>query len=91
MLDSDISTADALRHLSFDEEPSGRALDRRRFLHLVGMGVGAGVVAGGSGSLLDHALGRHIEHRVRRRVGETDRLPGQPDLDGVPRSEPGGT
>ncbi|MCB0968537.1 MAG: DUF1501 domain-containing protein [Ilumatobacter sp.] len=57
MLDPDISTADALRHLSRDEAPTATTLDRRRFLNLVGMGLGAGVVAGGSGSLLDHAFG----------------------------------
>jgi uncharacterized protein (DUF1501 family) len=52
MLDPDISTADALRHLSVTErDPS--AIDRRRFLQLIGMGVGAGVIASHGGSLLN--------------------------------------
>ena len=51
-LPSDISTADALAHL---QAPDGdaHALDRRRFLQLVGMGAGAGLVSGTGGSLLD--------------------------------------
>jgi len=61
MLDPDISTADALRHLSCREpavaahEPL--AFHRRRFLQLVGMGLGAGLVAGPGTTLLDAALG----------------------------------
>lgn len=57
MLDSDISTTQALRHLSVDESLDPHSIDRRRFLQLIGMGVGAGLVAGGSGTLLDAALG----------------------------------
>ncbi|MEQ9164136.1 MAG: twin-arginine translocation signal domain-containing protein, partial [Ilumatobacter fluminis] len=72
MLDPDISTADALRHLSFDEEPTAAALDRRRFLRLVGMGVGAGVVAGGSGSLLDHAFGHDPSAWAAGPIGADD-------------------
>jgi uncharacterized protein (DUF1501 family) len=52
MLDPDISTADALRHLSVTETDRF-AIDRRRFLKLIGMGVGAGVIAGNGGSLLN--------------------------------------
>jgi uncharacterized protein (DUF1501 family) len=52
MLDPDISTADALRHLSV-EERDPLAIDRRRFLQLIGMGVGAGVIASHGGSLLN--------------------------------------
>ena len=52
MLDPDISTADALRHLSVTETDPF-AIDRRRFLQLIGMGVGAGVIAGNGGSLLN--------------------------------------
>lgn len=52
MLDPDISTAQALAHLH-RAETDPLALDRRRFLQLVGMGVGAGLVSGGAGSLLD--------------------------------------
>jgi uncharacterized protein (DUF1501 family) len=55
MLDPDISTAGAERHLLRpDTEPEDRfGLDRRRFLQLVGMGMGAGLVAGPGTSLLD--------------------------------------
>ena len=55
MLDPDISTADALRHLHFPDDDPG-ALDRRRFLQLVGLGVGAGALAGPASSLLDLQL-----------------------------------
>jgi uncharacterized protein (DUF1501 family) len=55
MLDSDISTADALRHLQVAESDP-HALDRRRFLQLVGLGVGAGALAGPASSLLDLSL-----------------------------------
>jgi uncharacterized protein (DUF1501 family) len=60
MLDPDISTADALAHLQFDERDPD-ALSRRNFLRLVGMGVGAGafagVTAGPAGSLLNSLTG----------------------------------
>ena len=52
MLDPDISTADALRHLMVPETGAG-TIDRRRFLQLVGLGVGAGVIASNGGSLLN--------------------------------------
>ena len=55
MLDPDISTADALRHLQVAENDR-HALDRRRFLQLVGLGLGAGALAGPTSSLLDMAL-----------------------------------
>ena len=55
MLDPDISTADALRHLHVAEVDSN-AIDRRRFLQLVGMGVGAGALTGPMSSLLDLSL-----------------------------------
>ena len=55
MLDPDISTAAAMAHLHRPEFDAHH-LDRRRFLQLVGMGVGAGVVAGGAGSLLDSMI-----------------------------------
>lgn len=55
MLDPDISTVDALRHLHVaDVDP--HALDRRRFLQLVGLGVGAGALAGPVSSLLELSL-----------------------------------
>lgn len=58
MLEQDISTAGALHHLSASELafPDAHALDRRRFLQLVGMGLGAGLVAGPGTSLLDSVL-----------------------------------
>lgn len=59
MLDSDISTADALRHLQIQEGDDRLTIDRRRFLQMVGMGVGAGLVVGGSGSLLDELILGH--------------------------------
>ena len=55
MLDPDISTADALRHLQV-AEADPNALDRRRFLQLVGLGVGAGALVGPTSSLLDLSL-----------------------------------
>ncbi len=55
MLDPDISTADALGHLQFPESDPN-ALDRRRFLQLVGLGVGAGALVGPTSSLLDLSL-----------------------------------
>ncbi|MDJ0769367.1 MAG: DUF1501 domain-containing protein [Ilumatobacter sp.] len=58
MLDSDISTADALRHLH-QAETDPHALDRRRFLQLLGMGAGAGVLAGPTGALLEQLVPGH--------------------------------
>lgn len=56
MLPSDISTRAALAHLSAtDRDPHG--IDRRRFLQLVGMGAGAGLIGTGSASLLDLITG----------------------------------
>ena len=63
MLDPDISTTAALRHLHRDEPTDAddrpHRLDRRRFLQLVGMGLGAGLVAGPGTSLLDAAIPGH--------------------------------
>jgi uncharacterized protein (DUF1501 family) len=59
MLDPDISTRDALRHLHVDEPLDRATLDRRQFLQLVGMGLGAGLVAGGASSLLDELVLGH--------------------------------
>ena len=59
MLDSDISTDDAVRLLHRPEGDDRLTVDRRRFLQLVGMGMGAGLVAGGSGTLLDELLLGH--------------------------------
>jgi uncharacterized protein (DUF1501 family) len=57
-LDRDISTADALAHL-YRRETDPHALDRRRFLQLVGMGAGGGLLGGASGSLLDWFVPGH--------------------------------
>ncbi len=59
MLDPDISTADALRQLSTPVADDPLSLDRRRFLQMVGAGLGAGVVAGTGGSLLDAVIPGH--------------------------------
>jgi len=58
MLDPDISTHQALAHLH-QRETDPFVLDRRRFLQLVGMGLGAGLMAGSGGSLLDRVLLGH--------------------------------
>ena len=59
MLDPDISTSDALRHLHRPAASDPLSLDRRRFLQLVGMGLGAGLVAGPGTSLLDSVIPGH--------------------------------
>ena len=56
-LEQDISTADAVRHLTATRDRDAHALDRRRFLQLVGMGAGAGLVSGPGSSLLDALTG----------------------------------
>jgi uncharacterized protein (DUF1501 family) len=55
MLEHDIDIAAALRHLH-RPETDPHAFGRRNFLKLVGMGVGAGLVAGTGGSLLEQLL-----------------------------------
>lgn len=59
MLDPDISTVDALRELSTTVPDDPLSLDRRRFLQMIGAGVGAGMVAGTGGSLLDAIIPGH--------------------------------
>ena len=59
MLDPDISTAAALAHLHTNEHDA-HALDRRRFLKLVGMGVGAGAAIGANGGLLNSVTGNAL-------------------------------
>jgi uncharacterized protein (DUF1501 family) len=72
MLDTDISTSAALAHLHRPEH-DGHVLDRRRFLQLVGMGVGAGMVSGSTGSLLDSLiLGHDASTWAAGPVGPTD-------------------
>ena len=58
MLDPDISTDQALA-LLHQRETDAFVLDRRRFLRLIGMGLGAGLMAGSGGSLLDRVLSGH--------------------------------
>jgi len=55
MLDPDISTHHALANLT-GIEADDHALDRRRFLQLVGMGAGAGVAVGGMSPVVDDLL-----------------------------------
>jgi uncharacterized protein (DUF1501 family) len=55
MLDLDHSTAAAVSELTY-AETDRNVLDRRRFLQLVGMGVGAGLFASGPTHLLDRLL-----------------------------------
>ena len=66
MLDRDIDTAPALAHLTMhDNDPLN--LSRRRFLQLVGLGVGAGLTGG---SLLEAAR-RTRAHGRHRPSGRT--------------------
>jgi len=58
MLDSDISTADALALLHAPERDAW-AVDRRRFLQLIGMGAGAGLLSGPTSTLLDRFVLGH--------------------------------
>lgn len=74
-IDPDISAKDALRLLSVRDEPSDRlAMDRRKFLQLVGYGVGAGVMAGGLGEVLAPSLmpSRLREAWASTPIGPTD-------------------
>lgn len=71
MIDPDISTADALRLLTVpDNDPKG--MDRRRFLQLMGWGVGAGAMFGGLGEVVaaDLLPGRLREAWATTPVGE---------------------
>lgn len=77
MLDPDISTEDAKRLLSISDitDPDDRlALDRRRFLQMVGWGVGAGAMIGGLGEAIapDLVPGRLREAWAGNPIGPTD-------------------
>jgi len=75
MIDPDISTQDALALLSVPVDPTDRlAMDRRRFLQLMGYGVGAGAVLGGLGELVapDLIPGRLREAWAGNPIGPTD-------------------
>ena len=52
MIDPDISTADALRLLTARDNIDAAGMDRRRFLQMMGWGVGAGALLGGLGEVL---------------------------------------
>ena len=56
MLDPDISTGDSLALLSQFDDDSRKGIDRRRFLRLVGMGLGAGVAGSIGGAPLLNRL-----------------------------------
>ncbi|HWL46050.1 MAG TPA: DUF1501 domain-containing protein [Ilumatobacter sp.] len=72
-LEHDISTGDALRHLTAHPDRDLHALDRRRFLQLVGMGAGAGLVAAGPGStLLDVLMGHDPSAWAAGPIGAND-------------------
>ncbi|MEO6571715.1 MAG: hypothetical protein ABIO83_09215, partial [Ilumatobacteraceae bacterium] len=58
MLDPDISTTDALAMLHRTESDT-HALDRRRFLQLIGMGAGAGLMGSGAASFLETLVPGH--------------------------------
>lgn len=66
MIDPDISTRDALRLLTVDDDP--RLLSRRRFLQLVGAGAAAGALGGGMLEL----MGEASEAWAGTPVGPTD-------------------
>lgn len=59
MLDADISTRDALQLLT-DRDDDPMRMGRRRFLQLVGMGAGAGALAGSLGGFDDAWAGAPI-------------------------------
>ena len=75
MIDPDISTEDARRLLTVDErDDSPLNMDRRRFLQLVGWGVGAGALVGGLGESFAPQLmsGRMREAYAATPIGAAD-------------------
>jgi len=71
MLDPDISTADALRLLTIPavDQPDDRlGMDRRRFLQMMGWGVGAGALMGGLGETIGADL---LPGRLREAAAST--------------------
>lgn len=72
-LDADLSAREAVRLLTLpDDDPKG--LDRRRFLQLMGWGVGAGALAGGLGELLPSGLlpGRYQQASAAAPIAAND-------------------
>ena len=77
MLDPDISTADALRLLTIpavDRPDDPLGMDRRRFLQMMGWGVGAGALMGGLGETIgaDWLPGRLREAFATTPVGPNE-------------------
>ena len=77
MLDPDISTADALRLLTIpavDHPDDPLGMDRRRFLQMMGWGVGAGALMGGLGETIgaDWLPGRLREAFATTPVGPNE-------------------
>ncbi len=75
MIDPDISTADALRLLTvpaIDRPDDPLGMDRRRFLQMMGYGVGAGALMGGLGETIGADLlpGRMREAFATTPVGD---------------------
>lgn len=75
MIDPDISAADALRLLSVpavDNPDDRKGMDRRRFLQMMGYGVGAGALMGGLGETIGADLlpGRLREAFATTPVGD---------------------
>jgi uncharacterized protein (DUF1501 family) len=56
VLDADIPTAEAAALLHTAEDLDRATMDRRRFLQLIGMGVGAGALSGGAGGAIETFL-----------------------------------
>ena len=73
-LDPDISAADARRLLSVREDASPLTMDRRKFLQMVGWGVGAGAMLGGLGEVFLPELmsGRMREAYAATPIGAAD-------------------
>ena len=77
MIDPDISAADALRLLSIpavDHPDDPKGMDRRRFLQMIGYGVGAGALVGGLGETFGADLlpGQLSEAWATTPVGENE-------------------
>ena len=73
-IDPDISTRDARRLLTVPEVDTPLSLDRRRFLQMVGWGVGAGALGGSLGEVLAPGLlgDRWREAFAASPIGPTD-------------------
>lgn len=76
MIDPDISSADALRLLSVPDDPdhTPAGMDRRRFLQMMGWGIGAGLAFGGLGETVGSGLlpGRLRDAYAGAPIGDHD-------------------